>query len=396
MRWVVAGVLALLVVASGIAFAVERAKDHPAIATQPVQANPSAPLRTTTPVTSPKRTTKATGQQSVQQPVTPVSVSGPLNLAGCPPPYHPPGPPGPPPWHPAHLVPDSKLPKSQTAASWKSDLSPLRGKGMWVWLYDQTEGGNAAAIVGRAEQAGLRQLWVRVGSSKKGFYGAPELDALVGRAHQAGISVIGWGFPYLYDPMRDAKWTAEALAWRGPSGDRLDGFSADIEKATEGVALSARRVAVYLGAVRRSAGDRLVVATVYRPTDLNWTGDYPYRAMARYVDAFAPMVYWGCHDPRTTALESLKRLSSLRPVHLIGQAYNMASEGGRTAPPSAREISVFLEVGRRHGALGASFWDWQEINGAEWRALANYVWRAPVLGASAANRLTVSMSRFTV
>jgi hypothetical protein len=245
---------------------------------------------------------------------------------------------------------------------------------MWVWQFDQTEGGEAGVIVSRAVQAGLHQLWVRVGSSRYGFYAKPELDALVGPAHAAGLAVIGWGFPYLYDPLRDARWTARALDWRGPAGDRLDGFSADIEKSTEGVALSKRRAAVYLGAVRRAAGDRLVVATVYRPTDLNWKGGYPYPTIARYVDAFAPMVYWGCNDPRETAIQALRRLNTLRPVHLIGQAYSMAEEGGRAASPSPREIRLFLQVGRRGGALGASFWDWQEITPGEWNAVATFPW----------------------
>jgi hypothetical protein len=275
------------------------------------------------------------------------------------------------------LVPDSALPGPQIPAPWESNVHPIVGKGMWVWKFDLTEGGDAPAIVNRAVKAGLHQLWVRVGSSRDGFYAAEDLNALVAPAHAAGLTVIGWGFPYLYDPLRDARWTAKAFAWRGPEGDQLDGFSADIEKSTEGVALSKRRVAVYLGAVRRAAGDRLVVATVYRPTDLNWTGAYPYRTMARYVDAFAPMVYWGCTDPREAAAQSLKRLARLRPVHLLGQAYNMRYEGGRPVSPSPREISLFLLVGRRGGALGASFWDWQEMTSGEWKALAAFPWAIP-------------------
>ncbi len=304
--------------------------------------------------------------------------TGPLVLAGCPPPTRPPGPPGPPPWHPSVLVPNSALPAVTAPHPWRTNIGAITGKGMWVWEFDRTEGGNAQAIVTNAVQAGLRQLWVRVGSSKDGFYGAGELGALLAPAHAAGLSVIGWGFPYLYDPVGDARWTAQALNWRGPRGERLDGFSADIEKSTEGVALSKRRVGVYLAAVRKVAGDRLVVATVYRPTDENWdTGAYPYRTMARYVDAFAPMVYWGCDDPRTTALQAVPRLATLRPVHLIGQAYNMAAEGGRTAPPSPREITLFLDVGREHGAVGASFWDWQEITTREWNAMATFDWPDP-------------------
>jgi hypothetical protein len=317
-------------------------------------------------------------------PVTPTSVppapairlpTGPVNLAGCPPPVRPPGPPGPPPWHPAVLVPDSALPPVERPKPWRSDVGPILGKGMWVWQFDQTEGGDAGVIVRRAMDAGLRQLWIRVGSSKSGFYAANDLNALVGRAHAAGLKVIGWGFPYLYDPLGDARWTAQALDWRGPGGDRLDGFSADIEKSTEGVALTKRRVAVYLGAVRRAAGSRLIVATVYPPTDYNWTpSQYPYWTMAHYVDAFAPMVYWGCRDPGTAAIQALRRLATLRPVHLIGQAYNMGSEGGRDAFPSQREIWRFMGVGRNGGAMGASFWDWQEMTNNEWKAVSVFPW----------------------
>jgi hypothetical protein len=140
--------------------------------------------------------------------------------------------------------------------------------------------------------------------------------------------------------------------------------------------LSAQRAAVYLELVRQAAGNRLVVATVYRPTDSNWYGDYPYRAMAPYVDAFAPMVYWECTDPGSDAKSDVARLSALRPVHVIGQAFNFGGGGGRTVSPSGAEIAEFLEASQRAGALGASFWVWQEATPEEWAAVAGYPWRA--------------------
>lgn len=273
------------------------------------------------------------------------------------------------------LVPDSALPAEQTPQPWVSNLKPIAGKGMWIWQFARTSGGDPRAVVRQAEGVGLRQLWVRVGDSRDGFYAASTLAALVPVAHAAGLSVVGWGFPYLYDPLGDAAWTEQALRWRGPGGARLDGFSADIEKSTEGVALSQRRVGVYLGAVRRAAGSGLLVATVYPPTDGNWLGGgYPYATMARYVDAFAPMVYWGCVDPASAAGQALQRLGRLRPVHLIGQAYNMSGEGGRDAFPSPEEMWRFLKAGRNDGAVGASFWDWQEMTPRAWGALAWFAW----------------------
>ena len=308
----------------------------------------------------------------------PILPTGPVAQVGCPPPPAPPSPPdnGPGPWHPARLVPDSELPPTPAAEPWASDPRPAFGKGMWVWMWKNTEGGNADAIVRRARKAGLHQLWVRVGDSQDGFYAASTLGSLVPKAHAAGLSVIGWGFPHLYDPVEDAGWTNEAMDWHTPAGDQLDGFSPDIERKSEGVMLSGRRAALYLGTVRRHVGAKLLVATVYPPLDSYWSGGgYPFEAMAPYVDAFAPMVYWECTDPGADAQQAVERLRTLRPVHLIGQAYDMADiPGGRVNAPSAEETLRFMDVGRRTGAIGASFWVWNTMDSAQWGALGSYPW----------------------
>lgn len=256
-------------------------------------------------------------------------------------------------------------------------MSSIRGTGMWIWQWAKTDGGNPGAIVSRARAAHLHQLWIRVGDSMNGFYGASELDQLVPVAHAAGLSVIAWGFPYLYDPEGDARWTAQIMAWHGPGGQTVDGYSADIERPTEGVDLTARRAAVYLQDVRRTAGSRAVVATVYPPTDQNWSGGgYPYSAMAPYVDAFAPMIYWECTDPGTDASFDVARLATLRPVTIIGQAFDMADVGGRAVAPSGAEINEFLQAGQKAGAIGGTLWVWQDASPQEWAAIAAYRWPA--------------------
>ena len=272
------------------------------------------------------------------------------------------------------LVPDADIPPETAPAPWTADVRAVTGKGMWVWQLPATEGGDVAAIVRRATGAGLHQIWVRVADSKDGFYAASDLAVLVPAAHRAGVAVIGWGFPYLYDPVADAVWTLDAVQWTGPDGSRLDGFSADIERPSEGVDLTRPRVAAYLETVRRGAGARPVIATVYPPTDRNWFGDYPYRTMARYVDAFAPMIYWECTDPAIDTASALARLAPLRPVHVIGQAFNLADSGGRAPSPSAAETEWFLQAARRGGALGASLWVWQSATPEEWAAIAAYPW----------------------
>jgi hypothetical protein len=297
-----------------------------------------------------------------------------LPLPGCPPPPRPPGTGTAPPYRPPRLVPEAELPPAQPAPAVANDLGVLGGKGMWIWKTLQTEGGDVDAVVARATAAGLRQVWVRVGDSRDGFYAADYLSRLVPKAHKAGLAVIGWGFPYLHDPEFDAGWTTKAVTWKAPDGSGLDGFSPDIELASEGVVLTERRITVYLGLVRPAAGAMPLIATVYRATDARWNGTYPYRAIAPYVDAFAPMVYWGCVEPGGATLESVERLASLKPVHVIGQGYDAGPEGGRVGAPSAAETVRFLDVARRAGAVGASLWVWQSMPDHQWDALSSYVW----------------------
>jgi len=377
----VAGVVLLGAMASAAAAtAIGRGTTQPVVTTavhaSPSAASPSATARATAlpaHVTA-KAAAIAAAPPPAASPAAPVPGPTPLTpLPGCPPPPSTPGPGGEP-WHPDHLVPDAELPPAQPAAGMAAPLTAITGKGLWMWKFGLSENGNPAAIADRAARSGLNQVWVRVGDSQNGFYGADVLAQLVPAAHARGVSVIAWGFPYLYDPVADAAWTNQALAWRSASGDRIDGFSPDIETASEGVALSAQRVAVYLGLVRPARAGRPLVATVYPATDHWFGGAYPYTAMAPYVDAFAPMVYWECRDPGAAADESVARLAALKPVHSIGQAFSFAEVGGRVNQPGTAEIDRFLGISRRDGAVGASFWVWQDLDAEEWAAVTTYPW----------------------
>jgi hypothetical protein len=256
------------------------------------------------------------------------------------------------------------LPPATPAGGPDASLVAISGKGMWIWQYSRTEGGNMQAAVDRAVAAGLQQVWVRAGDSQDGFYAADQLAQLVPLAHARGLHVIAWGFPYFYDPVADAQWSLSVLNWRSPDGQGVDGFSPDIEMASEGVMPPAR------------AG-RPLVATVYPATDRR-LADYPFAAMAPYVDAFAPMVYWECRDPGSAADESVSRLKAMKPVHVIGQAFGMGDVGGRVVQPGSDEMNRFMGVSRQDGAVGTSFWVWQLMNGEEWAALGAYPW-APML-----------------
>ena len=122
-------------------------------------------------------------------------------------------------------------------------------------------------------------------------------------------------------------------------------------------------------------GGRPLVAIVFPPTAY-WLAHYPYQDEAPYIDAFAPMLYWSCTEPGADALMAIQALGAMAPVHLIGQAYDMGPYGGRNGSPSGPEIARFLDVARRNGAVGASFWVWQDMTQEEWAYLGGYRWVA--------------------
>ena len=287
----------------------------------------------------------------------------------CPPPPRPVGPPPPPP--PKPKVKTKDLPAPVALVAHHANLHAIGGKGMWLttWADSKVDVG---AVVAKAHAAGLRQLWVRTGGTPQGFYGHHVLDALLPAAHAAGIAVIAWDFPKLSDPVADAARAARTVT-SAYGGQRLDGFSPDIETINEGTFNAAPRIRVYLSRVRAAVGNMPLVATVMRPTEYQ-LATYPYRAEAPYVDVFAPMVYWSCSEPGQLAAESLRPLAKLRPVHLIGQSYDMADEGGRHGLPTGREIWRFLDVAKRSGAIGASLYLYTETRAPQWNALSRYPW----------------------
>ena len=288
----------------------------------------------------------------------------------CPPPRLPPGPPPPPP--PKPKVKAKDLPAPLPLVAHHPSLRAVGGKGMWLTTWPDSVV-DVHAVVAKAHAAGLRQLWVRTGGTPQGFYGHHALDALLPAAHAAGIAVVAWDFPMLSDPAHDAARAVRTIH-ASYGGQHIDGFSPDIETINERTFNSPLRVRVYLSRVRAAAPHLPLVATVMRPTTYQ-LATYPYRAEAPYIDVFAPMVYWSCNEPGKLAAQSVRALVKMRPVHLIGQSYDMGPEGGRHGLPTGREIWRFLDVAKRSGAVGASLYLYTETKRPQWTALARYPWR---------------------
>ncbi len=163
------------------------------------------------------------------------------------------------------------------------------------------------------------------------------------------------------------------LAWQ-KDGHRLDAYSPDLETASEGVVVTDKRIATYLGLARQGLDGRPLVATVYNPTD-KWWAEYPYKLVASYADVMSPMVYWGCRDPGTDVQNAIRRLATFGlPVVPAGQSYNMGGDGGRPGNPTGAETLRFLHEAKALQALGTTFWVWQDTSAEQWQAISSYPW----------------------
>jgi hypothetical protein len=288
----------------------------------------------------------------------------PVQPEPCPPPPIAPGPASPP--LPAPLIKETAIPRVRAPTPPDASLTAIEGKGIWIADGPGTSL-DVSSIVHTAHAAGLQQIWIRTGSTSDGYYGAATLKTLIPAAHAVGISVIAWDFPTLSNPAVDASRAVAALQ----AG--VDGFAVDIESNAEGTYLTSRRVGYYLSLVRAASGSKPLIAVVPPPNSY-WSTFYPYKTEARFVDAFAPMVYWSCTEPGAAVSAAITFLAKLRPVAPIGQDYNMASEGGRHGLPTGQEIWRFLDVAHREGAIGASLYDLEDGGRPQLRALHYYPW----------------------
>jgi hypothetical protein len=244
------------------------------------------------------------------------------------------------------------------------------GKGMWVWEPVRSDGGSAAAMIARAKAVGLSHIFVRTGSSWDGFNGGPFLSQLLPAAHAAGIKVYGWDFPSLVDWPGDIRRAGTAIAFRTPSGQSIDGFTADIETIHEGTHITPLGAQAYGTALRQMVGPSyLLVVAVPRPSP-QINPIYPWDSVVGPFDAIAPMIYWLNRQPGPDAAVALDDLARFhKPLMPIGQAYDGGPEGGRPGVPPRAELLQFMDAAKRHGAAAISFWSWQAANPEAWDAI---------------------------
>lgn len=273
------------------------------------------------------------------------------------------------------LSPSADAPANAALAASSTPVVPVKamptGKGMWIYEFPRTERGNVEAMMARAKAAGITHVYPRMGSHWDGFNVRSAMDTFLPAAHAAGLLVFGWDFPRLGDSLpSDIERAKVMINYTSSSGDRLDGFSADIETINEGSHVSPAIATAYGKALREIAGpDFTLIATVPRPSPRH-RPTYPYAEIVESFDAIAPMVYWLNRQPDTDVIGAMDELAKFgKPIFPVGQAYDGKPEGGRPGVPPPEELQSFMRSALAKGAPGVSFWSWQAANEAAWNAI---------------------------
>lgn len=259
------------------------------------------------------------------------------------------------------------------------DLSPYRGLGTWIDIYDPTAWNDPEGTVSAVAARGVATLYLETSNDRAAtdLFRADRLGRLLDAAHAEGIEVVAWYLPSFANLKRDLRRSLAAIRFRSPSGERFDGFALDIESPT--VRSPARRSARLLTLshrLRNAVGPgRALGAITPSPRGMElsptyWPG-FPWADLGGLYDVFLPMTYFtyrveggaaaAAYLTRSIAIVREETGLADVPIHLIGGI------GDRTSKAEARG---FMRAVAACGPIGYSIYDFFTTRNATWVELA--------------------------
>ena len=228
------------------------------------------------------------------------------------------------------------------------------GTGMWIWYVSKSDGGNVAAIVARAQQYGVKTLFIK--SSDGTNWWDQFSPTLIAQLKSAGLHVCAWQFVYGTHPDVEAQLGAQA-AQTG-----ADCLAIDAEGQYEGLYAQAQ---TYITDLRAVVGPDYPVSLASFPY-VDYHPGLPYSVFLGPGGAQfnAPQVYWktiGTSVDTAMAHTYQWNLPYQRRIVPLGQLYN--------APPPA-DVQRFRALAAGYGSAGTSWWSWQSAGQSGWTAIA--------------------------
>ena len=91
-----------------------------------------------------------------------------------------------------------------------ASASPFAGRGLWIWVLSQSDGGNLSSIVADAHRFGIRTVTVKAGDGSGAW--SQFNPQVVSTLHANGLRVCAWQYVYGAHPTYEAQVGAAAVA----------------------------------------------------------------------------------------------------------------------------------------------------------------------------------------
>ena len=250
-------------------------------------------------------------------------------------------------------------------------LKPFRGSGTWLDVYDWSKqfGGTAfkSADVDKVAAAGYQTIYIQTTKA-----GVPDLvleparlKAIINRAHQLGLSVVGWYLPTHDDEMRDYRKTI-AMLRLGVDGIGLDLESTKVKNVPLRSAAAVRLMHRLDKKLRASGIDIGVAAITYTPYTLEssrtlWP-NFPWAALSPYTSVWMPMSYWSQQIKRNNGYSDATKFTNatitrLRQLVGAGARIHLIGGSGQSPTQAAKMVAAVQSAGGN--VIGASLYDWR-------------------------------------
>lgn len=252
-------------------------------------------------------------------------------------------------------------------------LASYESLASWVDIYDEGPWDHPRATVLRMIELGARTLYVQTSNygAKRALVYRDQLDTMIDTAHRKGMRVVAWSVPGFAEREVDYKRVMKAINFKTDRGNSFDSFALDIEATVvDNIHTRNHRLENLSRRIRKAVGTEYPLgAIVPDPLASNYWPGFPYAMVADYYDVFLPMGYftYRAKGPRKVFLYTAANIKILRratrnrvPIHVIG---GLASTAARD------EVRGFVRAVKKHGAMGASLYDYPITSDGKWAAM---------------------------
>ena len=269
----------------------------------------------------------------------------------------------------------------------------LQGKGMSVWKIAACEGGNAQAMVKRAQSAGIRHVHIKVadGASPSNQPGQNSLPEVVAALKGAGLEVWGWHFLYGTKSGQVVAAQEADQAIKQIKALGLDGYALDFENtgnpqfSWNGGPQVAR---TFMTRMREALGPDFPIGAKSHALMFKFGTDnvpmqpaIPFDAFIENCNYLIPQIYWVFDTPDKRFKESYRQYSKRypgKPFVPYGAAYGEKQPNGKFWEASPAEITRFMELAEELNFPACAFYSWDYCsskNPGLWMPIAAYAWK---------------------